>query len=75
MPASMNLLPCAIADLFAQASISGVITVADRYALMAALLQDTLNDEERYAIDRLLHAVYKKRLRIVDELSAVRVTW
>ena len=50
------LLPCAIADLTAQVTSSGQITVADRYGLMTAILNDNLSDDERDAIDRLLRA-------------------
>jgi hypothetical protein len=65
------LLPGAISDLFAQVTISGCITKADRYGLMAALLNEELDLEERNAIDRLLRAVCRGRLAIADEISAV----
>lgn len=65
------LLPGAFYDLFAQVSISGYLTKADRYGLMAALLEENLDTEERSAIDRLLCAVRRGRLTIVDELSAL----
>jgi hypothetical protein len=71
MQAQVALLPFALAELFAQVSRSGKITLADRYGLMAALLDDALDDEARSAIDRILYAVRKGRLRIVDELSLV----
>lgn len=65
------LLPGALSDLFAQVSFSGNITKADRYGLMAALLEEGLGAEERSVIDRLLRAARRGRLTIVDELSAV----
>lgn len=65
------LLPGALSDLFAQVSISGYITKADRYGLMAALLEENLDTEERSVIDRLLGAVRRGRLTIVDEVSAL----
>lgn len=71
MPAQICLLQSAIPELFAQVSQSGTLTLADRYGLMAALLDDCLNEEERRSIDRLLYAVRKNRLKIVDEISAV----
>lgn len=64
-------LPCAISDIFAHASLSGQITLADRYGLMAALISDSLSDEDRQAIDRLLHAARRGRVQIVNELSAI----
>lgn len=65
-----TLLPGAIADLYAQVSNSGEITLSDRYALMAAIFDESLSEEERYAIDRLLRAAIRGRLRFVDELSS-----
>lgn len=67
----VRLLPGAIAELFAQVSDTGVVTLADRYGLMAALLDDSISDEERYAIDRLLRAMRRGQLRIVNDLSAL----
>ncbi|HEY9636664.1 MAG TPA: hypothetical protein V6D14_24915 [Coleofasciculaceae cyanobacterium] len=65
------LLPGALSDLFAQVTISGCLTKADRYGLMAALLDEKLDSEERSVIDRLLRAVYRGRLVLADEISVV----
>ena len=65
------LLPGALGHLFAQVSNSGCMTKADRYGLMAALLNEELGSEERSVIDRLLRAVRRGRLTIADEVSAV----
>ncbi|MCP2727892.1 hypothetical protein [Limnofasciculus baicalensis] len=65
------LLPGAMAELFAQVSWSGKITLADRYGLMAAFLGDSIDEEERDAIDRMLHAFYRGRMKIVDDISAI----
>lgn len=65
------LLPGALSDLFAQVTISGCMTKADRYGLMAALLEEELGSEEKRVIDRLLRAVHRGRLAIADEVSAV----
>lgn len=67
----INLIPGAIADLFAQVSTTGCITLADRYGLMAALLDDSLEEEEQRCIDRLIRALYRGRVKVVDEISAV----
>lgn len=71
MSAQLDLLPGAIAELFVQVSLSGVLTVADRYGLMAALLAETLTEEERSTIDRILYAAQRGRIQTTDELSAV----
>lgn len=67
----VNLLPTALSELFAQAATSGTLTLADRYGLMAALLDESLGDEERSVIDRLLRAACKGRVKIVEQLSVV----
>ncbi|MEQ8752907.1 MAG: hypothetical protein RID09_05215 [Coleofasciculus sp. G1-WW12-02] len=71
MQVPIRLLPGAISDLFAQVSMCGKITMADRYGLMAALLEDDLTEEERNSIDRLLHAFCRGRMHIVDKISMV----
>ncbi|MEW5860043.1 MAG: hypothetical protein AB1861_22085 [Cyanobacteriota bacterium] len=68
---SIQLLPTALSELFAQVSYSGSLTLADRYGLMAALLDDSLGQEERDVIDRLLRAACKGRLSLVEQISAV----
>lgn len=65
----VKVLPNALSEIFAQASSSGYLTVADRDGLKFALLDESLSSEERAAIDRLLYAVRKGRLRLVDEIA------
>lgn len=67
----VRLLPGAIADLFAQVSNSGKITLADRYGLMAALLEDSLTEDEKAAIDRLLYSFYRGKMKVVNEISVL----
>ncbi|MGG6297407.1 hypothetical protein ACQ4M4_23685 [Leptolyngbya sp. AN02str] len=64
-----SLIPGAIAELFAQVSHAKVITQADRYGLMTALLHNTLTDEERLSVDRLLRAVGRGSFTLVDDIS------
>ncbi|MEA5517434.1 hypothetical protein [Limnoraphis robusta] len=47
------------------------MTQADRYGLMAAILDETLSEDERESVDRLLRAVVRGRIHVVDELSAL----
>ena len=70
MQPPISLLPDAISELFAQSSTSGNITLADRYGFMAALFEEQLSDEDRSSIDRMLRALKRGRLQIVDDLSA-----
>lgn len=65
------LIRSAIADMFAQVSHTGMVTLADRYGLLAAVLDESLSEEERRAIDRVLRAICRGRLKVVDELSSV----
>lgn len=67
----INLLPAGLFELFAEATSSGRITIADRYGLMAALLQNTLSEEEQSILDRVLYGVRRGRLQVVNEISNV----
>lgn len=71
MSVQLRLLPGAISDLFAQTSSSKKITLADRYGLLAALLEDSITEEERASIDRVLYSLYRRRMQVVSELSAL----
>lgn len=70
MSVQIRLLPGAISDLFAESSSSNQITLADRYGLLAALLEDSLTEEERASIDRMLYSLHRRRMRVVSEISA-----
>ncbi|HEY9762543.1 MAG TPA: hypothetical protein V6D07_08465 [Trichocoleus sp.] len=70
MSPKCSLLPLAIGEIMVQAATTGQLTVADRYGLMTALLNEDLEEEERAAIDRLLRAVSRGQLEISDELTA-----
>jgi len=65
------LLPSALSELFAQSQDSGKITLADRHGIRIALLQTALDEEELGSIDRLLHAIRRGRVEVVDELSVI----
>lgn len=71
MQVPVSPLPFGIAELFAEVNKSGQITIADRYGLLAALLEDTLTEEDKGAIDRILYSVRKGRLKVVNELSSM----
>lgn len=67
----LELLPCAIAELYASATATGKITLADRYGLLAAMLTQSVSVEEMKAIDRLLYSLRRGHIHVVDELSAL----
>ena len=64
-------LPTAVSELFVQATISGKITLADRYGLLAVLMDQSISDEDLHCINRMLYAVRKGRMQVVQELSSV----
>lgn len=66
----LALLPGSIAEILASSSETGELTLADRYGLLAATLEEKLNEEEIRAINRLLRAVVKGRIKVVDQISA-----
>lgn len=63
-------LKFALAELFAQVSDHGRLTLADRYGLLANLLhEDSLTEDERRSIDRLLRATLRGRVKVDPEIS------
>lgn len=68
---TVTLLPGAISELYVYASITGTLTLADRYAIMVAILDNSLTEEEQLAVDRLLYAFRKGKIQLVNELSAM----
>lgn len=69
MMPQVRLLPGSIAEILASSSETGTLTLADRYALLAATLEEHLNDEEIRALNRLLRAVTKGRIKVIDQIS------
>jgi len=67
----IKLIPGAISELLAVVRDSHKITKADRYGLMAAILDESISEEDRFSVDRLLGSIYRGRVQIVDELSTV----
>ncbi|MEM9539182.1 MAG: hypothetical protein AAGA60_06675 [Cyanobacteria bacterium P01_E01_bin.42] len=66
---SIVLLPGAIAEIFATATETGILTQSDRYGLMAATLNENLAEEERRVVNRLLRAIKRGRIQLVAEPS------
>lgn len=65
----LNLIPGAINELIATVTDTHYLTKADRYGIMAAILDESITDEERRSIDRLLRSLVKGHIRVSDELS------
>ncbi|MCL1468921.1 hypothetical protein [Argonema galeatum] len=63
-------LPGAISEILVSVTNTGVLTLADRYGLMVATLDECLDEEDRGSLNRLLRAVLKGRVKMVSDLSA-----
>lgn len=68
----IQILPGAVSEIIATSADSGVLTLADRYGLMAAILDEFINDEEEEALNRLLRRVIRGRIQVVDQISCDR---
>lgn len=64
------LLPGAINELLASATENHYLTIADRYGLMAAILDESLSEEERRCLDRLIRSLVRGRIQVVNEISS-----
>ncbi len=65
------LLPGAISEILVSVSDTGILTQADRYGLMAATLDESLDEEERRCVNRLLRSVLKGRVKVAEQISAL----
>lgn len=61
---NLQLLPGAISEILATAAETGQLTLADRYGLMAATMADNLEEDEIRAMNRILRAVIRGRVRV-----------
>ncbi len=62
----MELIPGALSEIIVSAIDTGCLTRTDRYGLMAAVLDESLNEEERRSVDRLLRSVMRGRIKTLD---------
>ncbi|MEG4860366.1 hypothetical protein QUB75_22930 [Microcoleus sp. K1-B6] len=67
----VNLLPGAINELIATVTDTHCVTKADRYGMMAAILDESISEEERGSLDRLIRSLVKGRIQVSEELSIV----
>jgi hypothetical protein len=65
MLSHVRLLPCAISEIFHSTTQTGLLSETDRYGLLAAL-DESLNEEERQAINRLLRAVRRGQIQVLS---------
>ncbi|MCW6036301.1 hypothetical protein K4A83_08450 [Spirulina subsalsa FACHB-351] len=60
---NLQLLPGAISEILASVAETGRLTQGDRYGLLAATLDESLGEEERRAVNRLLRSVQRGRVQ------------
>ena len=60
----VKLLPGAINEIMASVAENSFLTESDRYGLMAAVLDDSISEEERCSVNRLLRSVVKGRVQL-----------
>lgn len=65
----VNLLPGAVNEMIASVSDTHCITKADQYGIMAAILDDSITEEERGCVDRIIRYIVKGRIKITDDFS------
>ena len=59
--------PGAISEIFASATETGILTLSDRYGLLAASLDENLEEDERRAVNRILRAIRRGKIQMVAE--------
>ncbi|MBP0019704.1 MAG: hypothetical protein J7647_19395 [Cyanobacteria bacterium SBLK] len=60
---TLQLIPGALSEIFATVCDTGILTLGDRYGLMAAILDENLGDNERRAVNRILRAVRRGKIQ------------
>jgi len=63
----LQLLPNAISELSASVAETGVLTLSDRYGLMAAVLDESLDEDARMYTNRLLRSAIRGKVKLVNE--------
>ena len=61
----VSLLPGAINEILASVARNCYLTQLDRYGLMAAMLDESITEEERRSIDRLLRYVLRGKIQLL----------
>lgn len=65
----VRLIPGAISEMLVSTSKTKVLTLADRYGLMAAIMNEFVGEDELEAINRMIHHTVKGRIALVNQFS------
>jgi hypothetical protein len=60
----IELIPGAISEMLASTSKTKVLTLSDRYGLMAAMMNEFLVEEELQALNRMLRYIISGRIQV-----------
>ncbi len=60
----IELIPGAISEMLASTSKTKVLTLSDRYGLMAAMMNEFLVEEELQALNRMLRYIINGRIQV-----------
>ncbi|NJN72793.1 MAG: hypothetical protein HC799_08285 [Limnothrix sp. RL_2_0] len=60
----VQLIPGAVSAMLADIAYSGQVCEGDRYGLMAACCDETLDEEERLAVNRLIHSIVRGKVEV-----------
>ncbi len=63
----VELLPGAISEIVASVADTGILTLGDRYGLMAATLKEDLDEDERLTVDRILRSVKRGKISLSSQ--------
>ncbi len=66
MSYNLHLVPGTISEVFASVATTGIVTLEDRYALLAATLNENLDPEDRSHLDRILYSVRRGLIKICN---------
>ena len=64
----LSLLPGAVSEILVSVSDSGKLKLGDRYGLLAASIDEHLPEDERRAVNRILHSVSRGKVNVTEEL-------
>ena len=59
----------AVSEIFYSVAETGVLNLSDYYKLMAASLNEALDEQEIGSINRVLYFVRKRRIAVVDDIA------
>lgn len=69
MTARVERISDAVSEIFYSVAETGILNLSDYYKLMAAAMNEALDEQEISSINRLLYFVRKRRIAVVDDIA------